>query len=68
MTGGDIESMEMLKKYLTGADYSVIVATPQTVLNYFNAYRYVDLRPSAEEEKRKVLGPQVQAPYVCISD
>ncbi|XP_067938694.1 ATP-dependent RNA helicase DHX58-like isoform X2 [Watersipora subatra] len=44
LTGGDIDSMDELEQMLTGDEWSVIVATPQTVFNYFLAFEASSMR------------------------
>ena len=39
LTGGDIGSIDELEEVIKSTEWSVIVATPQTVFNYFLAFK-----------------------------
>ena len=39
LTGGDIGSIDQLEEVIKSTEWSVIVATPQTVFNYFLAFK-----------------------------
>lgn len=41
ITGGDLDSLDELEQVLLSEDWWVIVATPQTVCNYFEGFKWV---------------------------
>jgi len=38
LTSGDVDGVEILAEILTGGIHKVIIATPQLVVNYFDAF------------------------------